>query len=86
MLTYNRKTMIFLICFVAIVVYLLEEVFVDVCWLCVCLQTKSLFVEFLARLRNTEELMSSPVRRRRRQPPTLTFAFRSNVDKLLGPG
>jgi len=28
-------------------------------------------------------LMSSPVRRRRR--PMLTFAFRSNVDKLLGP-
>ena len=35
------------------------------------------------------ELMSSPVRRhhrRRRRRPMLTFAFRSNVDKLLGPG
>jgi len=39
--------------------------------------------------------MSSPVRRRcrrrrqcrrRRRRPMLTFAFRSNVDKLLGPG
>jgi hypothetical protein len=30
------------------------------------------------------ELMSSLVRRRRH--PMLTFAFRSNVDKLLGPG
>ena len=34
-------------------------------------------------VRSTEELVSSPVRRRR---PMLTFAFRFNVDKLLGPG
>jgi hypothetical protein len=44
-----------------------------------------------SRVRSTEELMSSPVRRRRRcrrrrRRPMLLFAFRSNVDKLLGPG
>jgi len=40
---------------------------------------------FSSPVRSTgSELMSSPVRRRRR--PMLTFAFRSNVDKLLGPG
>ena len=37
---------------------------------------------FSSPVRSTEELMSSPVRRR----PMLTFAFRSNVDKLLGSG
>ena len=42
---------------------------------------------FSSRVRSTEELMSLPVRRRRRRGrPMLTFAFRSNVDKLLGPG
>jgi len=40
------------------------------------------FVIFSSPIRSTEELMSSPVRRRRRP----MFAFRSNVDKLLGPG
>jgi hypothetical protein len=39
---------------------------------------------FSSPVRSTEELMSSPVRRRWR--PMLTFAFRSNVDKLLGSG
>ena len=39
---------------------------------------------FSSPVRSTEELMSSPVRRRR--CPMLTFAFRSNVDKLLGSG
>jgi hypothetical protein len=44
-------------------------------------------VIFSSPVRSTEELMSSPVRRRRwRRHPMLTFAFRSNVDKLLGPG
>jgi len=39
---------------------------------------------FSSPVRSTgSELMSSPVRRRR---PMLTFALRSNVDKLLGPG
>ena len=41
-------------------------------------------------VRSTEEHMSSHVRhrrrRRRRRPPMLTFAIRSNVDKLLRPG
>jgi hypothetical protein len=36
---------------------------------------------FSSPARSTEELMSSPGRR-----PMLTFAFRSNVDKLLGSG
>jgi len=45
-------------------------------------QSKELVI-FSSPVRGTEELMSSPVRRRR---PMLTFAFRSNVDKLLGPG
>ena len=40
---------------------------------------------FSSTVRSTgSELMSSPVHRSRR--PMLTFAFRSNVDKLLGPG
>ena len=41
-------------------------------------------VIFSSPVRSTEELMSSSVRRCRR--PMLTFAFRSNVEKLLGPG
>jgi len=36
---------------------------------------------FSSPVQSTEELMSSPVRRRRR--PMLTFAFRSNVDNYL---
>ena len=40
---------------------------------------------FSSPVRSTEELMSLPVRRHRRRP-MLTFAFRSNVDKLLAPG
>jgi len=51
---------------------------------------KTTHVIFSSPVRSTEELMSSPVRRRRhhcrRRRPMLTFAFRSNVDKLLGPG
>ena len=42
---------------------------------------------FSSPVRSTEELMLSPVhRRRRRRRPMLTSAFRSNVDKLLDPG
>ena len=41
----------------------------------------------ISPVRGTEELMSSPVRpRRRRRRPMLTFAFSFIVDKLLGPG
>ena len=42
------------------------------------------FIFFSSPVRSTEELMSSPVRHCRR--PMLMFVFRSNVDKLLGPG